>query len=88
MFAVDCEPLGLRQLWLVTGLTRGVGIVVIVPTGLAEDLETVGLARTLVPMPAGNVIVRVSDDADRTDIETVLFRAYSSAMSSGISTNL
>ena len=49
-FAVDCEPLDLRQLWLVTGLTRtgngerALGAAVIVPTELAEDFETVGLA--------------------------------------------
>src|ERR1700693_1191755 len=39
-FGVDCEPLGRRQLWLITGLQRhvdtdGIGLAVIVPTDTA-----------------------------------------------------
>jgi hypothetical protein len=85
-FAVDCEPLDLRQLWLVTGLTgsrtaSALGAAVIVPTQLAEDLETVGLAVPISPMPARRVLARIPGDANRLDVEFVIAEAYASVMS-------
>ena len=85
-FAVDCQPLDLRQLWLVTGLSAprassALGAAVIVPAELAEGLATVGLAEPMSPMPDGRVLTRIRDDAHRVDIELVIFEACASAMS-------
>src|SRR5512139_2164815 len=43
-FAVDCEPLARRRLWLVSGLRDGCGIAVIVPAEVAYQLQVTGLA--------------------------------------------
>ena len=49
-FAIDCEPLDRRRLWLVTGLQLGlqadsVGIAVIVPFETASAVEDAGWGR-------------------------------------------
>lgn len=87
-FAVDCEPLGLRQLWLLTGLQRelevdGNGIAVIVPLPAAAAIEDAGWGRTVALMPAGRVVVTVSRDAvgRREHIEALVLTAYNCAMS-------
>jgi hypothetical protein len=87
-FAVDCEPLGLRRLWLVTGFNHGLRVAVVVPAELGEALEIRKLVRHLSPMPAGHVVVSVADDVEHGDIETVILGAYSSAMASELGTNL
>ena len=80
LFAVDCEPLGLRRLWLVTGLGHGLGVAVVVPTELGQALEARNLVRPLSPMPAGHVVVSIRDDVEHVSIEMVILEAYSSAM--------
>jgi hypothetical protein len=87
-FGIDCEPLGRRQLWLITGLHRqvdvdGIGMAVIVPTDAAYDLEGVGRGRILAPMPGGHALVRVYGEsfASRQELEALALTAYGRAMS-------
>jgi hypothetical protein len=80
-FAVDCEPLGLRRLWLVTGLSPRRGVAVIVPVALADDLELVGLARSISPMPAGYELVEAVAGVTCDELERIVIEAYESAMS-------
>ena len=87
-FAVDCEPLGRRQLWLITGLQRpvdvdGIGLAVILPTHAADDLEDVGRGRIVAPMPAGHALVTVFGEswAGRQELEALALTAYDHAMS-------
>ena len=89
-FAVDCEPLGRHQLWLVTGLRQGrrrrsVDVAMIVPCEAARALETTGWGRPVSPMPARRVLMRLADDATaRPDhLEALALDAYNCAMSSG-----
>jgi len=79
-FAVDCAPVGVRRMWLVTGLPHSSGIAVIVSEGVAEDLDFINLAQPLAPMPPGHVLTSLCPDADGRDIERVLLEAYSSAL--------
>ena len=80
-FAIECEPLGVRRPWLVTGLSHRPGVAVVVPDQLAEDLEILRLARTVAPMPAGHVLAYVLDEAGPTDLERVVLEAYGAALS-------
>src|SRR5689334_24503869 len=69
-FGVDCEPLGRRQLWLVTGLqaeleSDGVGVALIVPEEAAQELEAANCGRSVAPVPAGHVLGAVYGDVDR-----------------------
>ena len=79
-FAVECEPLGIRQVWLVTGHTNGQGVAVIVPVALADDLETAGRVRTVAPMPVDHVLARVSEEVAADDLERIVIAAYSCAI--------
>jgi hypothetical protein len=87
-FGVDCEPLGRRQLWLITGMQRqvdtdGIGLAVIVPTDTAYDLEDDGRGRIAAPMPAGHALVTVYGEsvAGRQELEALALTAYGCAMS-------
>jgi len=80
IFAVDCGPIGVRRVWLVTGLPNSSGIAVIVSEELADDLDTINLAQPLAPMPASHVLTSLCPDADEIAIERVLLEAYSSAL--------
>jgi hypothetical protein len=87
-FAVDCEPLERRQLWLITGLQReldaeGIGLGIIVPVDVARELEYIGRGRIVAPMPARHVLVTVHADClpDRQDLELLVLTAYGCAMS-------
>ena len=80
-FAVDCEPLGLRQLWLVTGLMHGRGVGLVVPQPLAEAIERVGLGRTVSPMPHEHALIGISVDVDCTNLERVILDAYGTLFS-------
>jgi hypothetical protein len=80
-FAVDCEPLARRRLWLVSGLRDGCGISVIVPTDAANELELLGLTAPVAPMPRGHVLVCIREDVDEADLDRVVLDAYSHALS-------
>jgi hypothetical protein len=87
-FGVDCEPLGRRQLWMMTGLQRqldadGVGLAVIVPAEIASEIEEIGWGNVVAPMPSRHVLVTVRRDsvASRQDLEAVVLTAYTCAMS-------
>ena len=87
-FAIDCEPLGRRQLWLVTGLrgrldAEGMGLAVILPTEAAVELERGGWGRSLLPMPGGHALVSMNGDTvnGRQDVELLVLTAYGYAMS-------
>jgi hypothetical protein len=78
-FAVDCEPLARRRLWLVSGLRDGCGVAVIVPAAAARELELIGLTAPIAPMPPGHVLVCVRDGVDEADLDRVVLEAYSHA---------
>jgi hypothetical protein len=87
-FAVDCEPLGRRQLWLVTGLdndypTSSAGITVLVPRPAADELERTGQGHALAPMPDGHALVTMNDSSTQRhqDVEALVIAAYCYAMS-------
>ena len=87
-FGVDCEPLGRRQLWLMTGLDRdeqtgGLGLAVIVPRDAANDIEGAGWGRQIAPLPRRHVLVAVDGAAfDRQrDAEALVLTAYGYALS-------
>jgi hypothetical protein len=87
-FAVDCAPLGRRQLWLITGLqlhvgTDGIGLAVILPTDAAHGLEAVGRGRIVAPMPAAHALLMVYGErlAGHQDFEALALTAYCNALS-------
>jgi|tagenome__1003787_1003787.scaffolds.fasta_scaffold20789479_2 hypothetical protein len=80
-FAINCEPLGIRQLWLVTGLQHGRGVAVVLPTARANDYEVQGVGRVMAPMPADHTLVGVTDNADDRILERLILDAYSTALS-------
>jgi hypothetical protein len=87
-FGVDCEPLGRRRLWLLTGLQReleidGMGLAVVVPSSAANDIECAGWGRSAAPMPGQHELVSVySESIDRPqDLEALVVTAYGYAMS-------
>jgi hypothetical protein len=88
-FAVDCEPLGIRQVWLVTGLPHGGGVGVphgggvgvIVPNPLAENYELVGVGRAIAQMPRDHTLMSVSDQADCADLDRAILDAYGTVLS-------
>jgi hypothetical protein len=85
-FGVDCEPLGRRQLWLVTGQQtqrEAIGLCVIMPGDAAERVEAIGWGRILAPMPGLHVLVTANTDrlAGRHELEALVLTAYGCAMS-------
>ena len=87
-FGIDCEPLGRRQLWLVTGLRSqfdadGMGLAVILPTEAALEVQGAGRGRSLSPMPGRQALVSINGDTvhRREDVEALVLSAYGYAMS-------
>jgi hypothetical protein len=80
IFAVDCAPLAVRAVWLVTGLPMSSGVAVVVPLALAEDLETLDLAEPIAPMPADHALASVCAANGEHDVERVLLAAYEAAL--------
>ena len=80
-FAVECEPLGIGQLWLVTGLPHGAGVAVVVPRALADDLEHECLGGLIAPMPGEHALFGISYEADATVVERVVLTAYGTSLS-------
>jgi hypothetical protein len=84
-FAVDCEPLDRRQMWLVTGIDQSYvgdpGIAVIVSLDDASEIEYAGWGRRLAPMPAGHVLLTVNTSVvSLLTVEAIALRAYSASM--------
>ena len=85
-FGIDCEPLGRRQLWLVTGLRSqfyGVSVAVILPAEAAREVQGSGRGRSLSPMPGRHALVSMNGDTvnRREDVEALVLSAYGYAMS-------
>jgi hypothetical protein len=80
-FAIACEPLDIRQLWLVTGMMDTCRIGVVVPDVIAEHYEAEGVGRFITPMPADHSLFGVFDDTAEDDVERVVLDAYGSALS-------
>ncbi|HEX4530397.1 MAG TPA: hypothetical protein VIA11_13425 [Acidimicrobiia bacterium] len=86
MFAVDCEPLGLRRVWLATGLglrppeTPG-RVAVVLPLAAAQAVEESGRRVRGAPMPASHVVIQWEVGAGLADTESLILTAYSHAMS-------
>jgi hypothetical protein len=89
VFAVDCEPLRRRQVWLVTGfapaLTDGTDVAVVLP---GSAIRSAGAAAWQVheeaSLPAGHVFVTLGAETPRSrqvEVEALLLAAYSYAMS-------
>jgi hypothetical protein len=85
-FAVDCEPLGRRQVWLLVGLTADrntSGLAVVLPLEAAADIEQLGFGRTVALVSDQLVLVALTVEATsrRQCIEAVVLTAYCYAMS-------
>ena len=85
-FAVDCEPLGRRRVWLLAGLTNDhhtSGVAVVLPIDAATEIEELGLGYRFAVISDRHVLVapHVVAATRRQRIETVVLTAYSYAMS-------
>ena len=80
-FAVDCQPLDIRRMWLVTGLPLGRGIAVIVEKSRAEAYEAEGVAMPITPMPARHTMIGLSEDLGEADLERVILEVYGTLLS-------
>jgi hypothetical protein len=85
-FAVDCEPLDRRQVWLLTGLTADnntSGIAVLLPLEAAAEIEGLGLGHVFALLSDKHVLVALTAGAAkrRECIEAVVLTAYGCAMS-------
>ena len=87
-FEIDCEPLGRKRLWLLTGLRQrtwnpGDDVAVVLPLAAAVAAEEAGLGRRMLRMPGGNALVTPYGDAPSAarDVEALLLCGYSHAMS-------
>jgi hypothetical protein len=87
-FGVDCELLARRQLWLVTGMDRhldphGLGLAVIVPVGVAREIEDAGMGWITTPMPRGCVLMSIASTslADHSELEALVLSTYICALS-------
>jgi hypothetical protein len=80
-FAIACEPLDVRQVWLVTGLPPGRRVAVVVPSSLAVEWEMHGVGRALAPMPHRYTLFGLHAEADDIDVERVLLETYGTVLS-------
>jgi hypothetical protein len=87
-FGVDCEPLGQRRIWLVTGIDGeddwgGTGMAVVLPRAESAAVEDDGERHGVVPLRAGHVLVSVArPQANQPrQVERLLLSAYDHAMS-------
>ena len=88
MFAVECDPIGRRQMWLITGVRRPAlvgasGIAVVLPLAAADLVEAAGWGRRTEPVSSRHVLVAASGDASLRprEVEALVLAAYSYAMS-------
>jgi hypothetical protein len=86
VFGVDCEPINVRRVWLVTGMgdagPDGDGVAVILPNYVARFVEELGWAWTAAPLPVGHVLMKASSFADPREIEALVRTAYDCALPS------
>ena len=87
-FAVDCEPLGYRRIWLVTGIHDerdwgGTDLAVVLPAGAAALVVADGEGQCVAFLQGGRVLVDLSTNPARppTEVERLLWDAYGYAMS-------
>lgn len=84
-FWVDCEPLGRRQAWLLTGVTseHASGIAVVVPVDAAAAIVECGWGHRFAQVSDEHVLVALTAEcaSRRHSIETVVLSAYGYAMS-------
>ncbi len=83
-FAVDCEPLRQRRLWLVAGVDERAGgggaVSVVVPVEVADVIEHVGWGRRTMPMPHRLEVVKAVDGLGPEPLMALLLTAYQYAM--------
>ena len=87
-FAVDCEPLGYRRIWLVTGIHDerdwgGTDLAVVLPAGAAALVVADGEGQCVAFLHGDHVLVGLSKNPARptTEVERLLWDAYGYAMS-------
>ena len=87
-FAVDCPLLGIRRIWLVTGLGSDrsdlptARISIVVPSDVSWSLESSGWGRTIAEMPADHVLLELRTHNAETprDVQTLVLTGYRYAM--------
>ena len=85
-FEVECEPLGRRQVWLLTGLSIDDdvrGLAVILPAEVAADFEALGWGKKIACLSGRYIVVALDrTTSDRyQNIEALVLTAYGYAMS-------
>jgi hypothetical protein len=84
-FAVDCEPLGRRRLWLLTGAfgsvdTDGFGMHVVFPTAAARRIVDAGVGAVVAALGDEHNLVSLrletTELADRAHLERMLLLGY------------
>jgi hypothetical protein len=70
--------MGVRSVWLVTGLPDSSGVAVVVPEAVGADLDLLRLAEPVAPMSAEHVLAAVCAGLDAREIERALLEAYTS----------
>jgi hypothetical protein len=83
-FAVDCPPLSIRRVWLVTGLGASADgampVSVIVPRAVSSMIENAGWGRRMVDLPADHVLMGVDARDASADVEALVLTGYRYAM--------
>jgi hypothetical protein len=79
LFAVACEPLQVRQLWLVTNALNS-RVAVVMSDAIAAAYAEAGFGRVLAPMPAAHCLFGVADDVPCIELERVVLDAYGAAL--------
>jgi hypothetical protein len=86
-FAVDCGLLGVRRVWLVTGIhdetvRRGAGLAVVLPEEAVSAVAADGEGRGVAFLTGGHALVTLSTDRRQPlEVERLLLSAYCHAMS-------
>jgi hypothetical protein len=85
MFAVDCEPLHVRRVWLMTGPAAAPADSYNVSVVLPEDVGTIvaraGWAWRVAPMPPDHVLMRADVLGGANATEALILAAYECALS-------
>jgi hypothetical protein len=92
LFAIECEPLQRRRIWLITGLaeqsplgeTDGADVAAVMPDHPSRaQVSAEPGAQGAIPLPAGQVLVTLTGAAarQRSSVEAFILGAYNYAMS-------